>query len=55
MAYENCSGPCGWWCAWYSEEGDGRKHQGNIRESDCDRDSKDLHASEKCLVYKQND
>ena len=27
-----------------SKEGDGRKHQESIRESDCDRDSKDLHA-----------
>ena len=33
----------GWW-AWYSKEGDGRKHQESIRESYCDRDSKDLHA-----------
>ena len=36
--------PCGYWCAWYSKEGDGRKHQESVRESYCDRDSKDLHA-----------
>ena len=42
--YENCSDPCGCWCAWYSKEGDARKHQESIRESYCDRDSKDLHA-----------
>ena len=36
--------PCGCWCAWYSEEGYGRKHQESIRESYYDRDSKDLHA-----------
>ena len=24
--------PCGCWCAWYSEEGVGRKHQKIIRE-----------------------
>ena len=28
----------------YSKEGDGRKHQESIRDSYCDRDSKDLHA-----------
>ena len=44
VAYENCSDPCGCWCAWYSEEGYGRKHQESIRESYYDRDSKDLHA-----------
>ena len=38
------SNPCGCWCTWYSKEGDGRKHQESIRESHCDRDSKDLHA-----------
>ena len=43
VAYENPSVPCGCWCAWYSKEGDGRKHQESIRESYCDRDSKDLH------------
>ena len=32
------------WCAWYSEEGYGRKHQESIRESYYERDSKDLHA-----------
>ena len=32
------------WCAWYSEEGYGRKHQESIRESYYDRHSKDLHA-----------
>ena len=44
VAYENRSDPCGCWCAWYSEEGYGRKHQESIRESYYDRDSKDLHA-----------
>ena len=44
VVYENRSDPCGCWCAWYSKEGDGRKHQERIRESYCDRDSKDLHA-----------
>ena len=44
VAYENRSDPCGCWCAWYSEEGCGRKHQESIRESYYDRDSKDLHA-----------
>ena len=43
VAYENRSDPCGCWCAWYSEEGYGRKHQESIRESYYDRDSKDLH------------
>ena len=43
-AYKNPSDPCGCWCAWYSEEGYGRKHQENIRESYYDRDSNDLHA-----------
>ena len=38
------SDPCSCWCAWYSKEGDGRKHQESIRENYCDRDSKDLHA-----------
>ena len=33
-----------WWCAWYSEEGYGRKHQESIRESYYDRDSNDMHA-----------
>ena len=32
LAYENRSDPCGYWCAWYSEEGYGRKHQESIRE-----------------------
>ena len=41
---ENHSDPCSCWCAWYSKEGDGRKHQESIRESYCDRDSKDMHA-----------
>ena len=41
VAYENRSDPCGCWCAWYSEEGYGRKHQESIRESYYDRDSKD--------------
>ena len=27
VAYENRSDPCGCWCARYSEEGYGRKHQ----------------------------
>ena len=36
--------PISCWCAWYSKEGDGRKHQENIRESYCDTYSKDLHA-----------
>ena len=44
VAYENRSDHCGCWCAWYSEEGYGRKHQESIRESCYDRDSKDLHA-----------
>ena len=44
VAYENRSDPCGCWCAWYSEEGYGRKHQESIKESYYDRDSKDLHA-----------
>ena len=44
VAYENRSDPCCCWCAWYSKEGDGRKHQESIRGSYCDRDSKDLHA-----------
>ena len=44
VAYENHSDPCSCWCAWYSKEGDGIKHQESIRESYCDRDSKDLHA-----------
>ena len=44
MAYENDNDPCSCWCAWYSKEGDGFKHQESIRESYCDRDSKDLHA-----------
>ena len=35
--------PCGCWCAWYSEEGVGRKHQKIIRELLWQR-SKDLHA-----------
>ena len=43
VAYENRSDPCGCWCAWYSEEGYGRKHQESIRESYYDGDSKDLH------------
>ena len=43
-AYENRSDPCGCWCAWYSKEGYGRKHEESIRESYYDRDSKDLHA-----------
>ena len=33
VAYENRSDPCGCWCAWYSEEGYGRKHQESIRKS----------------------
>ena len=33
VASENSSDPCGCWCAWYSEEGYGRKHQESIRES----------------------
>ena len=44
VAHENRSDPCGCWCAWYSKEGDGKKHQESIRESYCDRDLKDLHA-----------
>ena len=44
VAYENRSDPFGCWCAWYSEEGYGRKHQESIRESYYGRDSKDLHA-----------
>ena len=44
VAYENHSDPCSCWCAWYSKERHGRKHQESIRESYCDRDSKDLHA-----------
>ena len=32
------------WCAWYSEEGCGRKHQESIRERYYDRDSEDLPA-----------
>ena len=44
VAYENHSDPCSCWCAWYSKEGDGRKHHVSIRESYWDRDSKDLHA-----------
>ena len=44
VAYENRSDPCGCWCAWYSEEGYGRKHQESFRESYYDRDSKDLNA-----------
>ena len=31
-------------CKVHSKDGDGRKHQQSIRESYCDRDSKDLHA-----------
>ena len=30
-AYENRSNPC--WCAWYSKEGDGRKHQRELRDA----------------------
>ena len=33
VAYENRSDPCGCWCAWYSEEGYGRKHQESITKS----------------------
>ena len=44
VAYENRSDPCGCWCAWYSEEGYGRKRQESIRENYYNRDSKDLHA-----------
>ena len=44
VADENRSYPCGCWCAWYSKEEDGRKHQESIVESYCDRDSKDLLA-----------
>ena len=44
VAYENRSDPCSCWCAWYSEEEYGRKHQERIRESYYDRGSKDLHA-----------
>ena len=44
VACENRGDPCGCWCAWYSKEGYGRKHQESIRESYYDRDSKDLHA-----------
>ena len=43
VADENRSDPCGW-CAWYSKEENGRKHQESIRESYSDRDSKDLLA-----------
>ena len=35
---ENSSDP------WYSKEGDGRKNQESIRESYCDRNSKDMHS-----------
>ena len=44
VADENRGDPCGCWCAWYSKEEDGRKHQESIRECYCDRDSKDLLA-----------
>ena len=45
VAYENRSDPCGCWCAWYSEEGYGRKQQESIRQSYYDRESCwDLHA-----------
>ena len=44
VAYENRSHPCGFWCAWYSEKGCGRKHEESIRESYYDRDSNDMHA-----------
>ena len=44
VAYKNHSDLCSCWCAWYSKEGDGRKHRESSKESYCDRDSKDLHA-----------
>ena len=44
VAYKNRNDPCGRRCTWYSKEGDDKKHQESIRESYCDRDSKDLHA-----------
>ena len=43
-AQENRSDPCGCWCAWYSEEGYGGKHQESITSSYSDRDLKDLLA-----------
>ena len=42
--FENRSDPCGCWCAWYSEEVNGRKHKESISSSYCDRHSKDMHA-----------
>ena len=45
VAYENHSDLCSCRCAWYSKEGDGRKHRESSKESYCDRDSKDLHES----------
>ena len=44
VADENRNDLCGRRCTWYSKEGDDKKHQESIRESYCDRDSKDLHA-----------
>ena len=41
---EGCFAWLSSWCAWYSEEGYGSKHQESVRESYYDRDSKDLHA-----------
>ena len=55
MAYENRSDPCGLLVRLGTVKRDGTKHEEGIRESNCNRDSKDLRgSSERCLVYEKN-